>query len=244
MSNAARYTASGGTIRLVAKADEGTAVVSVHDNGIGIPAKLLGHVFEIFVQGARTRARAEGGLGIGLALVKNLVLLHGGTVEAHSAGAGEGSTFTVRLPLAASTAAAPSPAAEPDRQLDVSLAGVRMLVVDDNTDAAELLAEVLKGLGAEVLVVNDGPTAVATVQTQMPDVVILDLGLPLMDGYEAAWEIRRACRDRLPHLIAVSGYGQTQDKDASQALGFAHHFVKPVDCNELIAVIGALLNSA
>ena len=130
---------------------------------------------------------------------------------------------------------------EPARQLDVSLAGVRILVVDDNVDAAELLAEVLKGVGAEVLAVNDGPTAVATVQSHSPDVVILDLGLPLMDGYETASEIRNCCRDRLPHLIAVSGYGQPQDKDASEALGFIHHFVKPVDCNELIAALGGLL---
>jgi signal transduction histidine kinase len=241
LSNATKYTAGGGTIRLLAKGNEGAAVVSVLDNGAGIAPELLPHVFDIFVQGARTRARAEGGLGIGLALVKNLVLLHGGTVEANSTGVGEGSTFTVRLPLATAATAAIPVETEPARQLDVSLAGVRILVVDDNVDAAELLAEVLKGVGAEVLAVNDGPTAVATVQSQRPDVVILDLGLPLMDGYETASEIRNGCRDRLPHLIAVSGYGQAQDRDASAALGFSHHFVKPVDCNELIAALGGLL---
>ena len=236
LTNAARYTPPGGRIAVRAKREAAEVVIDVTDTGIGISADLLPRVFDLFVQGARPIDRSEGGLGLGLALVRNLVELHGGTTSAHSAGRGLGSTFTVRLPaldaelatsreeITMSSSAARSPAR-------------RILVVDDNRDAAEMLAEMLATVGHQVVVAHDGPEALVALESYDPDLAILDIGLPAMDGYELARRIHnRGGRPKL-RLLAMTGYGQADDVAKSREAGFAEHLVKPVDVRAVIAAI-------
>jgi signal transduction histidine kinase/ActR/RegA family two-component response regulator len=238
LANAARYTPSGGHVGVVARREAGGIVLEVSDDGQGIDRDLLPRVFDPFVQGPRGSDRAQGGLGIGLALVKSLVALHGGTVEARSEGPGRGATFRVTLPAAAPLElAAPivplrPPTAHAARRL-------RVLVVDDNTDAATLLADFLRRAGHEAEVASDGPTAVAAALARRPDVAVLDLGLPVMDGYEVATLLRRRLGAQAPAIIGVTGYGQERDRERSRAAGFLHHLVKPADPAELLAVLEA-----
>ena len=233
LTNAARYTPSGGQIAISASREGELIRVEVRDTGMGIPADMLTRVFELFEQGGnRGSARSEGGLGIGLALVRNFVRLHGGHVTAVSDGPGLGSTFRVELPIAATTtstaaATARSAAREPVR---------RILLVDDNADAAELLSEMLRGIGHDVVVAHDGPRALAVAGEFRPDVAILDIGLPVMDGYELGRQLRKST---LPHglMIALTGYGQAQDQQRSHQAGFDEHLVKPVDFARLARVL-------
>ena len=243
LTNAAFYTPHGGHIELSARREGTDVVFDVADSGIGISADLLPRVFELFSQGTRPIDRAEGGLGLGLALVQSLVKLHGGSVTADSAGAGQGTRFTVRLPALddvrssqAARAGLPPVTAKPAQ----TSRRRRILLADDNADAAECLAEVLCDMGHEVVVAYDGPQALIALETFDADVAVLDIGLPVMDGYELAGRIRDAGRERTPRLVAVTGYGQPDDLARSRAAGFARHLVKPVDIDCLIEAIEAI----
>ena len=237
LGNAAKYTPARGSIELAAMGDQGQVVLRVKDNGIGISPDLLPRVFDLFVQGQRALDRAEGGLGLGLAVVKNLVTLHGGTVTVHSDGADRGSEFTVRLPLAGIAAPAQAPAQA--RKGDQSHRR-RILVVDDNIDAADTLATALEMMGHEVRIANDGPHALETMKRFAPEIGVLDLGLPVMDGYELATRMRELAAGHPLRLIAVTGYGQPEDQDRSRSAGFDAHLVKPVELEHLGRVIAQL----
>jgi signal transduction histidine kinase len=233
LTNAAKFTDPGGTIRVEAAQKDGQALVRVIDNGRGIDREMLPHVFEVFVQG---RERREGGLGLGLALVRSLISLHGGSVEAHSEGSGRGSELMVRLPVVGPQPAAVAPVAAPPHETGRR---ERILVVDDNEDAAELLSELLRSVGHDVQIAHDGVEALAVSARFHPEVAILDIGLPVMDGYELARRMREAQGVSL-RLIAVTGYGQESDLRRSRAAGFEHHFVKPVHVEELLSAIETL----
>jgi PAS domain S-box-containing protein len=235
--NAARYTDPGGNIRVAVHAVGGEVVVEVADDGGGIAPELLPRIFDLFVQGAQSVDRAQGGLGIGLTLVKTLVALHGGTVEAASPGVGAGSTFTVRLPLL--EAQAGDSGAHAAARLEVPLTATprRVLVVDDNADALALLAEALRAVGHEVHTAANPVDALRTASAVRPDVAVLDIGLPAIDGYELAARLRAALGDATPRLIALTGYAQPSDLERSSRAGFERHLVKPVDIRQLIDVV-------
>ena len=231
LDNAAKYTDPGGAVRLSVAREGPEAVVRVRDSGIGIAPDVLPRIFDLFAQADCSLDRSRGGLGIGLTLVKSLVELHGGSVSAHSAGVGRGCEVVVRLP-------APAPPARPTGLPAVSpgpAAGAsrRILVVDDNVQAAESLAVVLRLWGHEVLVHHDGPAAIAAAPAFGPDVVLLDIGLPDLDGYEVARRLR--ARPDLPglRLLAMTGYGRDEDRRRAAAAGFDHHLTKPVDLDAL-----------
>jgi CheY-like chemotaxis protein/two-component sensor histidine kinase len=232
--NAAKYTDPGGTVVVSAAADGGDAVLRVRDNGVGIPEHLMPHIFDMFVQGRQSSDRALGGLGLGLTLVRSIVELHGGRVVATSK-AGVGSDFVVRLPLAAEQRTAvsgPAIGAVPAKPL-------RVLIVDDNEDAADLLAMYLADLGLTPRVARDGVQALALVDELEPDVALLDLGLPGMDGYELGRRLRaRPAKHRIT-IVAVSGYGQESDVARAKAAGFDGHLVKPVDLDKLARLLAA-----
>jgi CheY-like chemotaxis protein len=229
LTNAAKYTDAGGRVSLVARRRHGQAVVSVRDNGIGISATHLKSVFEMFMQVDRSNRRAQGGLGIGLTLVRSLVQMHGGSVEAHSAGLGKGSEFVVTLPVIDSGAANDTRADTPLPEF----AERRILVVDDNRDAADTLAMLLETLGADVDVAYGGQMALDKLARFAPDTVLLDIGMPEIDGYEVARRIRLEPRYERVMLVALTGWGQDQDYRLSQTAGFDHHLVKPPDIDEL-----------
>ncbi|WP_257460039.1 CHASE domain-containing protein [Archangium lipolyticum] len=232
LHNAAKYSERGGRITLTLEQEGGEAVMRVADTGMGIPAEALPHLFEPFMQVARTLDRAQGGLGLGLTLVKRLVEMHGGRVEVASEGVGRGSVFTVRLPvLPEARVPVVSEATRPERE--TPSVGRRVLVVDDNVDAAELLGEVLELDGHQVTVVHDGLTALEHVDRVDPDVVFLDIGLPGMDGYEVARRMRQRPGGADLRLVALTGYGQASDRQRSREAGFDTHLVKPVDLDTL-----------
>ena len=242
-SNAAKYTDPGDRVELDARREGGEVVIRVKDSGIGIAPEMLTRVFEIFVQAERRLDRSQGGLGIGLCLVKNLVEMHGGTIAAHSEGLGRGSEFVIRLP--AVVGVSESPARSPGGKEDVAeLPRRRVLVVDDNQDAADILARCLaRVMGQEVEVAYDGPKAVAIAREFRPEVVLLDIGLPGMDGYEVAERLRGGPETGDALVIALTGWGQEEDRRRSKAAGIDFHLVKPVDLNAigvLIAQAGAL----
>ena len=229
LNNAAKYTPAGGRIGLSLHADAGQAVVVVTDTGIGIPPHALESVFEMFSQVGSGAERAQGGLGIGLSLVRQLVQMHGGSVDAHSAGAGSGSRFTVRLPLAPGV---PEPApGEPETQAgtDAESASLRVLVVDDNVDAAQTLAMILDIEGYATQVAHSGVQALEISAAFQPAVVFLDIGMPGMDGYETAAALRRLPLTDTPCLVALTGWGAEHDRARSREAGFDHHLTKPVD---------------
>jgi PAS domain S-box-containing protein len=238
LTNAAKYTQPGGHVAVRGRRQGEDAVVEIHDDGIGIAAHLLSSVFEPFVQGERALDRSEGGLGIGLMLVRSLVELHGGSVTAHSDGAGKGSRFDVTLPLLRAGAAG-RPTTGPQSVLAPSTAGRRVLLVDDNSDAAEMLAQLLRGVGHQVTVAHDGPSALAAARAFAPEVALLDIGLPVMDGYELARHLRAAL-PRAPLFIALTGYGQQHDRQRSLDAGFVDHMVKPVDPARLIDALSKM----
>ncbi|MGI4843273.1 MAG: hybrid sensor histidine kinase/response regulator [Janthinobacterium lividum] len=236
LGNAAKYTPQGGAIALSVQTGEAEVTIAVRDNGIGIDRAILPHVFELFTQAERTPDRSQGGLGLGLALVRSLVQLHGGRVAARSDGAGKGSTFSVTLPTVdggAGSAAGEAQAAPPFR----AGAGRRILVVDDNVDAALSLAEVLRSLGHRVDTAHDAQDALARAEQEWPDVFILDIGLPDIDGYALARRLRASERGRAATLLALTGYGQAHDRVLAKTAGFDHHFVKPVDLAPLVEII-------
>jgi PAS domain S-box-containing protein len=239
LNNAAKYTPEGGHIQVLAERDGDAAVITVQDSGIGLTQDMLPRVFDMFAQVDRSMNRAQGGLGIGLALVKRLVEMHGGTVHATSDGPDRGCRFVVRLPLVRVTTRA--------RRLDAGreLAaqdtdGLRVLVVDDNVDSAESLSQVMQILGYPVAVAHDGVEAVDTARAWRPALVLMDIGMPRMSGLEAALAIRGLPGGERTWLIALSGWGQNEDRRKSREAGFDHHFVKPVDVEALIELIRQL----
>ena len=241
LHNAAKYSEPGGRITLTLAREAGEAVVRVADTGMGIPAEALPHLFEPFMQVARTLDRAQGGLGLGLTLVKQLVEMHGGRVEASSEGVGRGSVFTVRLPLLPEERVPVVPVEAPAGRETPGEAR-RVLVVDDNVDAAELLGEVLELDGHRVTVVHDGRAALERMGAEAPEVIFLDIGLPGMDGYEVARRIRERSGGAGPRLVAVTGYGQASDRQRSREAGFDAHLVKPVELErvrELVEDVGS-----
>jgi CheY-like chemotaxis protein len=215
--------------------------IRVRDDGIGIPPEVLPRVFDLFTQADRSLARSQGGLGIGLTLVKKLVELHGGSVSAASAGPGRGSEFVVRLPLPGEAPAArPAGAA---REARLATRPLRVLVVDDNLDAAETLTVLLQMWGHDVRAAQDGPAALALARVEPPDVALLDIGLPGMDGYALARALREARPDRIL-LVALTGYGHEEDRRRSQEAGFTHHLVKPVDPVSLLELLSQFATAA
>ncbi len=234
LTNAAKYTPSGGSVTVRLSIRDKQAVADVEDDGEGIAADVLPTIFDPFVQGAQKLDRSAGGLGIGLTLVRSLVEMHGGQVEAHSAGRGHGSRFTVRLPLALATV--PVAQGTPQGMVQMRHAKRRILLVDDNRDGAEMLAELLRAAGHEVVVAFDGPSALGTLPTFKPDVALLDIGLPVMDGYDLARKLRRALPEP-PRLVAITGYGQEHDRRRSLEAGFDAHLVKPVQAAQVLAAI-------
>jgi len=236
LNNAAKYTPEGGHIQVLAEREGDEAVIVVQDSGIGLSPEMLPRVFDMFAQVDRSMERAQGGLGIGLALVKRLVEMHGGSVHATSEGADRGCRFVVRLPLL--SVPAPAPPLEADHELTAQETdGLRVLVVDDNVDSAESLSEVMRILGYSVAVANDGVDAVEMVTRWRPAVALLDIGMPRMSGLEAARAIRALPGGERMWLIALSGWGQHEDRRKSGEAGFDHHFVKPVDVEALIELI-------
>ncbi len=234
LTNAAKYTPPHGNIQLSAAREGGEIVISVSDDGPGIQPDLLPRIFDLFVQGQRTLDRAEGGLGLGLSLVKNLVALHGGSVAVKNR-TPSGSEFSVRLP--AMDASAPQRKAAASSVVAAARTPRRVLVVDDNVDAAELLSEVLRSLGHEVMVAHDGPQALEALRSFRAEVGLLDIGLPVMDGLELARRIREQGGGKPLRLIALTGYGQKHDREGTRSAGFERHLTKPVDLNELVAAI-------
>lgn len=226
LNNAAKYTMPGGHIWLIAEAENGEVVIRVRDTGIGVPPDILGRVFEPFVQSDGSLARSEGGLGIGLTLVRSLVEMHGGSVEAHSPGLGQGSEFVIRLPVRPASLEAPAPAEPPAPS---AARPVRVMVVEDNVDAAESLASLLRIWGHEVLVAHDGLEALEKARTYWPEVVLLDIGLPKLDGYQVARRLREDLGLEGTLLVAMTGYGQAEDRRRSREAGIHHHYVKPVE---------------
>lgn len=230
LANAANYTKPGGQVWIEVSASPDEAVIKVQDNGAGIAPDLMPQIFDLFTQGKRASDRREGGLGLGLALVKHLVALHGGTVAAASLGTGQGATFTVRLPRLATSHLAAASAAP----VAMTTAGkLRVLVVDDNVDAAHSLAQVLTLEGHSVEVCHDGPSALALARTSSFDAFVLDIGLPGMAGTELARRLRSLPTGQDALLIALTGYGQLSDRQKSAEASFDHHLVKPADCDAL-----------
>jgi PAS domain S-box-containing protein len=239
LHNAAKYTAQGGRIELVVERDGGIAAVRVTDNGVGMPADKLPFIFGMFYQAERLYEEGHGGLGIGLTLVKRLVEMHGGTVEAHSPGINQGSEFIVRLPISVEE----SRPVMSEQQSPESAPARRILVVDDYPNAAESLARWLRRMGNEVQTALDGLEGVQAAEAFRPQVVLLDIGMPKLDGYEAARRIRAQPWGKQILLVAVTGWGQAEDRQRTQAAGFDVHLVKPIDHSQLTTLLGTLAPS-
>jgi PAS domain S-box-containing protein len=238
LDNAAKYTDPGGRISLSAERDGETAVIKVKDSGIGIAPELLPQIFEMFTRGSGPE-RAQGGLGVGLSLVDRLAKLHGGTVSAHSAGIGHGSEFTVRLPLL-SKSHKPMPRETPaSNENPASTVKCRVLVVDDNQDSADSLGMLLRMMGHEVEVASDGQEGIAVAGRLRPDIAILDIGMPKMNGYELAQKIREQPWAKDLVLVALTGWGQDEHRRRSAESGFKHHLTKPVDFDALQQILAA-----
>gem|GEM_PF-2363820 len=233
LANAAKFTPEGGQVNVSAQARGSQVMLEVEDNGVGIEADQLERIFEPFVQAPSADRPSNGGLGLGLSLVRDLVRLHGGQVEAFSAGPGQGSRFSISVPVAFD---APVKAGEVKGRTAPLAGARRILLVDDNEDAAEMLSLMLTELGHTVRIANDGVAALALAPSFEPDVAVLDIGLPIMDGFELANRLNDG-RVRALRLIAVTGYGQPEDRTRTAAAGFAHHLVKPVDIAELQAAL-------
>lgn len=255
LNNAAKYTERGGAIALTAEVLGDTLTLRVRDNGVGIPSDLLPHVFDLFVQGKRSLARSQGGLGIGLTLVRSLVDLHGGTVEVRSDGPGKGTEVVVRMPLqAVEQVSSLTPVPDPRETGkiaalkvgarapvgDVSTAdgaSIRVLVVEDNVDAAESLVELLEHWGFDVQWVKDGEAAVRAADEHRPHVSLVDIGLPGIDGFQVARGIRALTLSRPPLLVGLTGYGQRADREQGAQAGFDHYLVKPLDADMLQGIL-------
>src|SRR5688572_5282635 len=239
LNNSARYSDKQGVIHVEVRRDHMEAVVTVVDEGIGIPAAMLGRVFDMFVQVDRAHERGRGGLGVGLALSKQLIEMHGGRISATSGGPGLGSTFEIRIPIAPEVEASVRAIGLKD---ELPTSRFRLLVVDDNRDSVDSLSTLLRLMGNDVHVAYDGVEAVNSAHGLLPDVVLLDVGLPLRSGYDAARLIRGEAWGRNMVLIALTGWGMEQDRKRSKEAGFDHHLVKPVDPKALMSLVAELFN--
>ena len=235
LNNAARYMDRGGRIWLTAVVEGVEVVVNVRDTGIGISAEALPTIFDMFTQVDESLSQSQGGLGIGLTLVRRLVELHGGRVEASSEGLGKGTQFTARLPIAQTVVVPPLPASQSRR--NAHTIARRVLVADDNRDAAESMGMLLRLMGNEVRTVHDGLQAVNEAETFQPDVILLDIGMPRLNGYDAARRIREQRWSHGTVLVALTGWGQEEDKRRASEAGFDRHFTKPVNPVELERLI-------
>jgi two-component system CheB/CheR fusion protein len=236
LTNAAKYTPAGGHVWLEATVDGPFARVRVRDDGVGIAPDMIDAIFELFVQPNRTLDRSQGGLGVGLTLARSLVEMHGGTLEARSDGEGKGSTFEVKLPLSGT-----APRVEARRPALKAAKGTRIVVVEDNVDAREMLCHLLTRAGFDCEAVGDGLAAIAKIQTFKPRAAVIDVGLPGIDGFEVARRIRSDPKLANVVLVAVTGYGQQNDRALAKEAGFDAHMVKPVKFEELMKL---LANSA
>ena len=243
INNAAKYTPRGGRISVSTGLEGREVVFRVRDSGMGIPAEFLTAIFEPFTQVDRTIERSQGGLGIGLTLVKSLVQMQGGTVTAHSDGRDQGSEFVVRFPAVADAAAATTTAVDGHARVETSATGLRVLVVDDNRDVADTTATILRLSGCDTHVAYDGRTGLDAVERLQPDAVLLDIGLPGLDGYQVAERLRAQPAYRKTLVVAVSGYGQDEDRIRSKAAGFDYHVVKPIDPAVINGLLGSLRES-
>jgi CheY-like chemotaxis protein/anti-sigma regulatory factor (Ser/Thr protein kinase) len=241
LTNAAKYTNPGGHVGIEATRHGDRIVLTVRDDGMGILPAILPRVFDLFAQEDQGSDRSQGGLGLGLTIVRSLVSMHGGTVRASSEGRGKGSVFTVDLPAAEGATTSPAEVAPTTR--DTRGHGLRVLVVDDNTDAAAMLSEWLVDLGFDARAVHDGPAAIDAAETFAPYAVLLDIGLPVMDGFEVARRLRARPLARELQLIAITGYGQQVDRERTLREGFRAHLVKPVDLDALADLLGTLQQS-
>jgi len=239
LNNAAKYTPPGGHIEVAARVSERDIAIAVSDNGIGIDAAMLAAVFDMYAQVKQHHELAQGGLGVGLNLVRRLVELHGGTVAAQSAGAGQGSRFTVTLPLPASGAAMPSAGESPagDAATPAGKRALRVLVVDDNVDAAQMLAALVEMRGHAVWMAHTGKDALAIAAREQPQLVLLDIGLPDRSGYEVAPDLRRIDGMAGAKLVALTGWGTEQDRQRSRDAGLDAHLTKPVDLGGIDALL-------
>ncbi|NNG22262.1 hybrid sensor histidine kinase/response regulator [Telluria aromaticivorans] len=236
LNNAAKYTPAAGKLILRVTAEGDEAVIAVRDTGQGIDPQMLPYIFDLFTQAERTPDRSQGGLGIGLALVKSLVALHGGRVSAHSEGLGQGSEFVIRLPLLKAIPDVETPAQA--QAVGAAVAGpLRVLVVDDNADAAQMLATLLEAHGHAVSVEYDGTSGFARALRERPEVMLLDIGLPDMDGHELARRLRASSDTAGATLVALTGYGQSEDRERARQAGFDRHMVKPADLSELLRIL-------
>jgi PAS domain S-box-containing protein len=242
LTNAAKFTPARGTIAITGERRDGTVSLRVSDTGIGISEEMLPHVFELFSQERQAADRSQGGLGLGLAIVRSLVAMHGGTVTAHSEGIGAGSEFAIELPAPPVELEAGYDLHPGDAETGAAPGAAKILVVDDNRDVAELMLESLTVLGYEVRVAFDGPSALVIAGDFTPDVALLDIGLPVMDGLELAGRLRAMAAET--RFIAVTGYGQAVDRSRSREAGFSLHLVKPVDLTTLQAGIRQVLDEA
>jgi CheY-like chemotaxis protein/nitrogen-specific signal transduction histidine kinase len=233
LTNAAKYTDSGGRISIHVSSTEDSVKVEISDTGAGISAEFMPRLFDLFAQADRTLDRAEGGLGIGLSVVKKLVEMHGGRISARSEGLGYGSTFEVTLPRVE------APVSAEEQARSAAAPSRRILIVDDNADAATTLSELLKMDGHQTQPAFSAEEALELAQSFVPDVVLLDIGLPRMDGYEVARRLRHSLLRKGARLIALTGYGQAEDRERAHAAGFDAHLVKPVDLEVLTKLLGA-----
>lgn len=238
MNNSAKYMRPGGRVSLTVALDNDIAVLTVADNGIGIPHAMLEKVFDMFAQVDRTLEKATGGLGIGLSLAKGLVEMHGGSIEARSEGEGRGCEFVVRLPVILS-AAEHLTSRHADEPVQV-LSRLRILVADDNADSAQSLGQLLDLMGNDVRTANDGLQALELAATFRPDVILLDIGMPRLNGYDTCRRIRQLSWGESIVLIALTGWGKEEDKRRSQEAGFNHHLVKPVELSALEKLLAEL----
>jgi signal transduction histidine kinase/CheY-like chemotaxis protein len=240
INNAAKYTEEGGQIWLEIRREENEAIISVRDSGVGIPAELLPRVFDLFTQSDRTLDRSQGGLGIGLTLVRRLIEMHGGTVQAFSQGPGQGSEFVVRLPALSENSTVESKQPASPNATPAPSSNHRILIVDDNVDAADSLAMLLELSGHQVQTAYGSEAAIAMAGSHRPRVILLDIGLPGMDGYEVARRLRQNPDFSGTTLVALTGYGQEDDRRRTRDVGFDYHLVKPVELGELTQLLARL----
>jgi CheY-like chemotaxis protein len=235
LNNSSKYTSPEGTISLTAKRIDGEVLVTVKDNGAGIPQDKLNNIFDMFMQVDRTSEQSQAGLGIGLTLVKRLTQMHGGSIEARSAGEGQGSEFVVRLPILRKAAVLSQPEtvvkSSPERSV---------LIVDDNRDSAESLAMLLEITGNKTYMAHDGVEAVEAIEKYRPEVVLLDIGLPRLDGHEVCRRVREQHWGKDIVVIALTGWGQEDDRRKSEEAGFNGHLVKPVDYDKLLELLSSV----